>query len=123
MPSAIAHVRTDRASRYLAQLAEHTRHMGAEDFYSPGRHDGVGTPPMVRSSEGSDTRGVIDFGWGRCTISATDTELVLAAEADDDEHLAQITAGIASRVHRIGRRDQLTVVWSPASPDGVQHAP
>jgi hypothetical protein len=46
-------------------------------------------------------------------MKATDTELLLSAEADDDAHLARITAGIAARVHRIGRREQLTVVWGP----------
>lgn len=110
MPSATAHVRTDRGNRYLIQLTKHGRHMGAGASHVR-RHDGGGAPPTVLRSERSDTSGVIDFGWGRCTMNATDTELVLTAEADDEAHLSQITAGIASRVHRIGRREHLTVRW------------
>jgi len=113
MPSAQARVRTDRASRYLIQLAKHGRHMGTGVLHGRRRHDDGGVPPTVLRAESSDTEGVVDFGWGRCTMKATDTELLLAAEADDDAHLARITAGIAARVHRIGRREHLTVVWGP----------
>ena len=44
-------------------------------------------------------------------MRATDTELLLQAEADDEPHLRRIEDGIAARVQRIGRRDKLSVSW------------
>ena len=81
MPSAQARVRTDRASRYLIQLAKHGRHMGTGVLHGRRRHDDGGVPPTVLRAESSDTEGVVDFGWGRCTMKATDTEYDLVVDA------------------------------------------
>lgn len=112
MPTAQAEIRTDRASRYLTQLSRHGSHMGSGVIHRPRGHNGDDARPQVRNAEWTDTDGVIEFGWGRCILRATETALVLRAEADDEAHLDQIKTGIAARLSRIGRRDRLTVTWS-----------
>lgn len=128
-----ARVATDRAGRYLAQLCEHGGKMGhpaLRRFRGHG-HDRAGGddggPPEVRRAEWSefgadaevDASGVIDFGWGRCTLRATAGELLLRAEADDERSLRRIEEGIAARVQRIGRRDMLSVTWD-RDPGGAE---
>jgi hypothetical protein len=112
MPASQASVRTDRASRYLAQLCNHGSQMGRLALHRPRSHSDGGAPPAVQHAEASDTDGVIDFGWGRCALHATDDALTLTAEADDPENLCRIQEGVARRLERIGRRDRLTVSWS-----------
>jgi hypothetical protein len=112
MPTALADIRTDRARRYLTQLCRHAGRMGTGIPHSLRRHRDVGTRAQVRSAQCTDTDGVIDFGWGRCTLQATGSALQLRAEADDDVRLEQITTGITERLLRIGRRDHLAVAWS-----------
>jgi hypothetical protein len=62
------------------------------------------------------TEGIIDFGWGRCTLRAADGTLTLRAEAGDARRLRQIQDGISARLQRIGRHDQLTVTWTDTPP-------
>jgi len=119
MPASYALVPTSRAGRYLAQLCNHGRLMSRLPRHSPpGRGHGLGDdgapPAATASSDG--TEGIVDFGWGRCTLRATDGMLALHAEAVDPERLQQIQDGISARLQRIGRRDQLAVTWteSPA---------
>jgi cytochrome P450 len=109
MFSAEARIRTDRASRYLTQLCRHTAHIS-------GRHRGEGAATATpRRAECSDTNGLIEFARGRCTLRATGEELVLLAEADDQQQLRLMQDAIATRVQRIGRRDQLSLTWRPGS--------
>ncbi|HEV2344093.1 MAG TPA: DUF2218 domain-containing protein [Actinocrinis sp.] len=115
MRTSQARVTTDRASRYLAQLSEHGQkmnHRGLHRFRGHGHADDGGPPEVRHAERSSDTDGVIDFGWGRCVLHATDTELLLRAEADEEQHLRRIEDGIAARVQRIGRRDGLSVTWT-----------
>jgi hypothetical protein len=76
-----------------------------------GGHGAGSDRPQVRRAEWSGSEGFIEFEWGRCIAQATDTDLVLIAEADDDVRLVKIKAGVGTRVQRIGRRDGLTVDW------------
>lgn len=114
MPTSQAHVPTDRAGRYLAQLCSHGGQLGRIASHRRRSAGAGGAPPAVRHAEASDTDRVIDFGSGRCTLHATDEALILTAEADDQQNLDQIQEGLARRLERIGRRDQLTVTWSRA---------
>lgn len=123
MPAAQAHVPTIRARRYLAQLGSHSRQLGRLARHQAHRPAGRGAAPAARPAEWSDTTGIIHFGWGRCTLDATDEALTLRAEADDPDHLQRIQDGIARRVERIGRRDGLTVTWQPALPEPAPPAP
>ncbi len=128
MPAAEARVPTDRASRYLTQLCSHGQRMRLSALHRRGARTSHGhvkgherepgaVPPQVREARATDTDGVIEFGWGRCVVHASATELVLRAEADSEEGLRRIKDGVAARVERIGRRDRLSVAWSQGSAD------
>jgi hypothetical protein len=117
MPASSAHVTTTRASRYLAQLCRHGGKLGRIGAsHRPRSHRNGGARPDVLHTEWSDTDGVIDFGWGRCTLRATDDTLTLYAESEDPQQLQRIQEGIARSLARIGRRDRLTVAWSSPEP-------
>jgi hypothetical protein len=127
MPTSHAHVRTDRAGRYLAQLCNHGSQLARIPVDRHRAHGDGGPPPAVQRADCSETDGLIDFGWGRCTLRATDDALILTAEADDMQKLHQIQDGVARRLERIGRRDRLTLSWRPrpeagtGEQDGTQH--
>jgi hypothetical protein len=125
MPASYAHVPTSRAARYLTQLCSHGRLMSRLARHrAPGRgqgHDdgggdghGNGGAPPVATASSAGAEGIIDFGWGRCTLRATVGALTLYAEAEDPRRLRQIEDGISARLQRIGRRDQLAVTWTGA---------
>jgi hypothetical protein len=97
-----ASVATERSSRYLVQLC---RHVG---LVAQTR------PEMQAHVEWSDDRGVISFGSGRCTLRAEPGVLTLRAEAPNEESLHDLEQRIADRLEQAGRRDRLTVVWTPA---------
>lgn len=124
MPAAEARVPTDRASRYLTQLCSHGQRMRLSALHRRSARGGHGherepgaAPPQVHEAQSTGTDGVIDFGWGRCVVHASATELVLRAEADSEDGLRRIQDGIAARVERIGRRDRLSVTWSQSPAD------
>jgi hypothetical protein len=106
--TAVAHVETDRASRYLVQLCRHVSQMGRPGGHrSPGGH----VAPEVQHVEWTDTHGTIDVGWGRCTVEATSDALTLRLESADEEGLERLQAAVAHRLETIGRRDGLKVNW------------
>lgn len=96
-----ARVETERPGRYLVQLCEHVSKVSQ------------GHPQMRADVEWSDDHGVISFGWGRCTLRADPGALSLRAEAPDEDSLRLIQYRVADRLERIGRRDHLTVTWTP----------
>jgi hypothetical protein len=106
-----ARVPTSRAGRYLAQLCDHTARLGRLSL-----HHGHGGGPAPRHAERSGPDGVIDFESGRCMLHATTEQLLLTAEATDQDQLQRIQDGITARLQKIGRRDHLTVTWTPAAP-------
>jgi hypothetical protein len=125
MPASYAAVPTSRADRYLAQLCSHgrlmsrlARHRRPGQGQGQGHGDGHGDDgaPPVATATSAGTEGIIDFGWGRCTLRVTAGALTLHAEAADPGRLRQIQDGISARLQRIGRRDQLTVTWTEAQP-------
>ena len=110
MLAAEAHVETDRPGRYLVQLCRHFTHQG--------RHLRHRRPPHLAGAadahahvEWSETHGVVDLGWGRCTMQATPEALTLRAEADDEEHLQRLQHLLGGHLGRFGRRDQLRITW------------
>lgn len=118
-----AHIETDRASRYLLQLGRHADGMGRNLRHRPRTHGGSDAPPEVQHVECSDTHGIVKFGWGQCTMDATQDGLTLRAEAADEEDLRRIQDGIARRLETIGTRDQLKVTWQPTQFSAAQSAP
>lgn len=123
MPASAAHVRTTRASRYLAQLGRHSSQLGQPALRQAPGHGADGGPPVPRHAGWTSTEAAIDFGWGRCTMRATSEALILRAEAGDQEQLQRIQDGITARLERIGRPDPLSVAWKqetsgPGDPAG-----
>lgn len=122
MPIAEARVETDRASRYLVQIARHAQQMGRHANYRPRAHSGgdTHTPPEVRHAEWSDTHGTVRLSLGRWTMRATADTLTLRAEADNEEDLQRIQDLVAARLEKIGRRDRLAVNWQRLEATGLQ---
>jgi hypothetical protein len=110
MPASTARIVTTRAARYLAQLADHLGHLskGMHHHRPDGEHAG---PPQVLNVARSDDQAVITFAWGTCTLTATDTALVVRVEAQELADLDRGEALIAHRIKTIGSREQLTVDW------------
>ncbi|WP_051833915.1 DUF2218 domain-containing protein [Streptomyces sp. NRRL S-646] len=122
MPTAEAHIPTERASRYLLQFCRHLGQMSRMRHQPPTRHGDGETPPAVQHVDHSDTRGVIHFDEGRFTLQATSDTLSLRIDADNEDTLQRLQNGITARLEKIGRRDQLTVAWQrhptpPGPPD------
>ena len=144
MPTARAHVPTQRAHSYLEQLSDHLSHMS----HSPTRHgpraslghdartgpssrgqsghdrttgrDGGhaehGGPPAVHNIDRSDDHARIEFDWGRCDLTAGAAELVVDVHAADRTLLARGQELLQRRIETIGRRDELTIIWQPVEP-------
>jgi hypothetical protein len=77
---------------------------------------------MQAHVEWSDDRGVISFHWGRCTLRADPAVLRLRAEAADEEGLHRLEQRVADRLEQVGRRDRLTVIWTPPQGAGEQRS-
>jgi hypothetical protein len=120
MPTATARIETDRPSRYLIQLCEHANAMaGAQDRTHAGR---AHHQARVRA-EWTGDHGVIHFEpWGRCTLEATATTLLLRAEATGEDDLRRLQDIIAADLGRFGRRDHLTVSWDDTAAPGTEAA-
>ena len=105
MPTARATIPTDRAARYLAQLSSHTGHLGSGILHGRKGHSGPRTEAVA------DTFIRIGLGGAHCDITAGPTALTLLATADDPEQLQHLQDAVTRTVERIGRRDQLAVIW------------
>jgi hypothetical protein len=117
-PTAEALLETDRPTRYLVQLCRHAAAMSGEGHRA--RTHAAPAHRRVRvEAEWSDTRGVLTFDpWGRCTVEATATTLLLRVEAGGEEGLRRIQDVIAADLARFGRRDRLEVTWRRTPPAG-----
>ena len=96
-----ARVQTERSGRYLVQLCQHVDKLGRAH------------PQLQAHAEWSEDRGLISFGWGRCMLRALPGVLTLRAEAADEDALRRVESPIGARLVGIGRRDHLTVTWTP----------
>ena len=108
MPIAEANVATERSRRYLVHLCQHLDKAGRAH------------PRLQARVEWSDDRGVISLDRGRCTLRALPDVLRLRAEAPDEDTLHRLEQRIGDRLQQIGRRDHLTVTWTPAQSAGEQ---
>ena len=109
MPAAQSRVSTDRASRYLGQLCEHLNLVG----HKSRRHGGAGSGrgPDVQRVEWIDGRGVIEFPFGTCELTAAKDGLTIRLTADDADALQHLQDMFKARLETIGRRDALVVDW------------
>ena len=110
MLAAEAQVKTEDPSRYLVQLCRHAQQVHRMR-HRPRNHGGNGQPPKVEHVEWSETSGMINFGWGQCTMQATPGTLTLRAEAGDRVSLQRVQDIIARDIERFGKRNHLTVSW------------
>ena len=92
MFQAHAHVRTDKAGRYLAQLCKHFAHKVTVEW--------------------TETEGHADFGVGICRMRATGGHLLLACSADTQDGLERVKYIVQDHVTRFGWREKLAVTWS-----------
>jgi hypothetical protein len=117
MPTAEARVDTDRPSRYLVQLCKHAAAMG-RGGHRARLHPGAPTAGrgVQVEAEWTDTRGWLTFApWGECTLTADADALILRIDARDETGLGTIQDILTKDVHRVGRRDNLTVTWLPVA--------
>jgi len=117
MLTAEAHVQTSQPGRYLAQLSRHAQqvHRMRHRPHSPNERDAQPSP-KVKHAEWSETRGSIDFGWGRCTLQANGALLTLRAEAADEEDLQRVQDIVTRDIERFGSREHLKVSWQRLDP-------
>ncbi len=115
MPAAEADVETEHPSRYLVQLCLHAQQVHRLR-HQPRTHDGGDgqPPPEVQHVEWSETRGMLRFSWGQCTMQAAPGTLTLRAEAPDEESLQRVQDIVARDIERFGKRNHLTVNWHRA---------
>jgi hypothetical protein len=93
MVESVARVATDQPGRYLKQIVSHLGHKRTT-WVEP------------------DGSGVVDFGSGRCTLTAQDGVLLLAASAPDQAELDHVRDVLGRHLERFGGREGLRVTWS-----------
>jgi hypothetical protein len=117
MPTAEAHIETERASRYLAQLCQHAsriKNMGGLSRHRRPAHvpaDAHARPDVPTHVEWSEIQGTIGFAEGTVTLQAGPGTLILRAEAAGEENLRRIQDIVTADLDRFGKRDHLAVTW------------
>jgi len=122
MPTCEARIATDRAQRYLDQLCSHLGQMQRMRHLPASGHGGAGVP-RVEHIEQMPGSALIRFADGAWRLEANHDALVLRVEADDPAALERLKAAIAARIAKIGRRDELTVVWRCSEVPGSDGGP
>lgn len=116
MPILQAHIKTDRASRYLVQLCKHATAMGDGGGHSPRMHlrGNVARRHVRVAAEWSEASGTVAFTpWGVCRLTARANTLTLRVEAADEDGLIQIRDVVTRDLQRFSNRDPLTITWQP----------
>ena len=101
-------VRTDRATRYLEQLATHLERISADAQGGP--HGGAHLSSVLEVTRSGDRVAVV-FDVGRVEVGGGSDTLQLTIAAEDEAHLRLLQTLITSRIETIGRRDALSVRW------------
>jgi hypothetical protein len=68
-------------------------------------------PELKVAVELSETRGSVDFGWGRCTLEADSEALHLRVEAEQAEDLERLQELLTRHVERHSSAAQTALVW------------
>src|SRR4051794_3110866 len=101
-----ANLQTAQASELLAQLCRQFQSKAAAH------------PDLGIAVEWSETRGSVDFGWGRCVLEANRDALSLWVEADQADDLGRLQELLTRHLESHDTGDQPTVQWS----NGGEHA-
>lgn len=120
MLTAEGYIKTDKSSRYMAQLCKHASGMGEHLRHGPRMHADGQAVPTVEHVEWSDTNGIVRLNVGQWTMLATADGLTIRAAANDEASLGRIQNFVSGRIAKIGRRDALTVRWLPPEGSGDQ---
>lgn len=91
MYSAVSHVKTEKASRYLKALCNHF------DRKVQATYD--------------DNHGDVQFGFGTCQMDAADDVLTLNIQADDAEQLERVKQVVGGHLVRFAPNESLEVDW------------
>jgi hypothetical protein len=95
-----ANVQTTQAGEWLAQLCRQFQERAASH------------PELGIEVARSDTRGSVDFGWGRCTLQAGADALTLRVEADQADDLESLQELLTRHIEHLGSGEQAATVWS-----------
>jgi uncharacterized protein len=98
----IAVVATEAPERYAKQLLAH---LGRKDTVETIRDEGQG--------------GALVFVYGTGTVRPEVGQLVLEAEAPDEDSLAHVEDVLARHLERFGARNELVVTWERGSADSI----
>ena len=93
MPESVARIATDRADRYVKQLASHFGHK----------------VPVVQ--EGRQIEILFDLGVAMCTASPRGITVTVQAHRESD--VAEVREIITRHLEAFGQRDELRVSWTP----------
>ena len=102
MLESIAVVVTDAPERYAKQLLAHL-----------GRKD------TVETIRGESDGGQLVFSYGTGTVRPEEGQLVLEAEAADEDSLAHVEDVLARHLERFGAKRELVVTWERGSADSI----
>jgi hypothetical protein len=108
--TAEARVQTPNASRYLVQLCQHATKFS----HRLRRLHGGGPRPEILGVDWTDTHGILDLSWGKCTLDADPATLTVRVDAEGEENLRRVQDIITADLERFGRRDGVTVTWQRA---------
>jgi hypothetical protein len=95
-----ANVQTTQASEWLAELCRQFQERAA------------GHPELGIEVAWSETRGSVDFGWGRCTLQAGPDALNLRIEADQADDIDGLQELLTRHIEHLASGEQAAVVWS-----------
>jgi len=92
--TAEAHVKTEKASKYLKWLCGHFN--------------------IKARAEYNDQHGTIDFDFGHCEMDAEDGELIMRVQAADDVSLDRVKHVVGDHLERFGYKESIQVAWKDA---------
>src|SRR3954454_5951773 len=94
-----AQLTTGHASRYLAELCRQLDHKAQANR------------ELDVHVAWTDTDGTVDLGWGRCTMRADESTLLVRVEADDDDALRHVRELISRHLEKLADDDHLAFAW------------
>jgi hypothetical protein len=95
MKVSTARIDVERPERYVTRMCRHFGHRLPVEF--------------------TKERGSIRFEVGTCLLATEPNQLVLLAEAEDEERLGRLESVVSSHLERFGTEDELRVRWTRES--------